>query len=173
MLASSQMDRTRRASSHKGSSEEGQGGGPFGRNSADRDLLPLEDQLSMSTPPSKRSGTNIVTTGGKSEQQVNKLNEILYLCSLRFVIKFVIFLSFLIKMKDEAYWERRRKNNEAAKRSRDARRAKEDEIAIRAAFLERENISLRYELSVVKDEVAKLRAYYSRSPRDELGGHVI
>ncbi|CAF1094323.1 unnamed protein product [Didymodactylos carnosus] len=33
--------------------------------------------------------------------------------------------------KDEAYWERRRKNNEAAKRSRDARRAKEDEIAIR------------------------------------------
>lgn len=33
--------------------------------------------------------------------------------------------------KDEAYWERRRKNNEAAKRSRDARRAKEDEIALR------------------------------------------
>ena len=34
-------------------------------------------------------------------------------------------------IKDDAYWERRRKNNEAAKRSRDARRAKEDEIAIR------------------------------------------
>ena len=34
-------------------------------------------------------------------------------------------------IKDEAYWERRRKNNEAAKRSRDARRAKEDEIALR------------------------------------------
>lgn len=33
--------------------------------------------------------------------------------------------------KDDAYWERRRKNNEAAKRSRDARRAKEDEIALR------------------------------------------
>ncbi len=32
---------------------------------------------------------------------------------------------------DNIYWERRRKNNEAAKRSRDARRAKEDEIAIR------------------------------------------
>ena len=28
----------------------------------------------------------------------------------------------------EAYWERRKKNNEAAKRSRDARRAKEDEV---------------------------------------------
>ena len=34
-------------------------------------------------------------------------------------------------LKDDAYWERRRKNNEAAKRSRDARRAKEDEIALR------------------------------------------
>lgn len=34
-------------------------------------------------------------------------------------------------IKDDAYWERRRKNNEAAKRSRDARRVKEDEIALR------------------------------------------
>jgi bZIP factor len=34
-------------------------------------------------------------------------------------------------IKDDAYWERRRKNNEAAKRSRDARRVKEDEITIR------------------------------------------
>ena len=34
-------------------------------------------------------------------------------------------------IKDNTYWERRRKNNEAAKRSRDARRAKEDEIALR------------------------------------------
>ncbi len=60
-------------------------------------------------------------------------------------------------MKDEAYWERRRKNNEAAKRSRDARRAKEDEIAIRAAFLEQENLKLRCELSTARDEAAKYR----------------
>ncbi|XP_068209525.1 uncharacterized protein [Palaemon carinicauda] len=60
-------------------------------------------------------------------------------------------------VKDEAYWERRRKNNEAAKRSRDARRAKEDEIAIRAAFLEQENIKLRIELSSLKSETTKLR----------------
>ncbi|XP_076282191.1 transcription factor giant [Lasioglossum baleicum] len=59
--------------------------------------------------------------------------------------------------KDAAYWERRRKNNEAAKRSRDARRAKEDEIAIRAAFLEQENIKLRYELVALRNETAKLR----------------
>jgi hypothetical protein len=32
---------------------------------------------------------------------------------------------------NDAYSERRKKNNEAAKRSRDTRRAKEDEIAIR------------------------------------------
>ncbi|XP_064104318.1 uncharacterized protein LOC135214178 [Macrobrachium nipponense] len=60
-------------------------------------------------------------------------------------------------VKDDAYWERRRKNNEAAKRSRDARRAKEDEIAIRAAFLEQENIKLRIELSSLKSETTKLR----------------
>ncbi|XP_071857355.1 transcription factor giant [Bombus fervidus] len=61
--------------------------------------------------------------------------------------------------KDAAYRERRRKNNEAAKRSRDARRAKEDEIAIRAAFLEHENKRLKYELSVLKNETAKIMAY--------------
>ncbi|XP_031830498.1 transcription factor giant [Nomia melanderi] len=59
--------------------------------------------------------------------------------------------------KDAAYWERRRKNNEAAKRSRDARRAKEDEIAIRAAFLEQENLKLKYELIALRNETAKLR----------------
>ncbi|KAI1284989.1 Cell death specification protein 2 [Halotydeus destructor] len=61
------------------------------------------------------------------------------------------------EQKDDAYWERRRKNNEAAKRSRDARRAKEDEIAIRAAFLEQENLKLRVEVAGLKTETAKLR----------------
>lgn len=60
-------------------------------------------------------------------------------------------------VKDDAYWERRRKNNEAAKRSRDARRIKEDEIAIRAALLEQENLKLRLEVSQLKQETAKLR----------------
>lgn len=59
-------------------------------------------------------------------------------------------------VKDDAYWERRRKNNEAAKRSRDARRAKEDEIAIRAAFLETENMKLRLEVAALKQELTKL-----------------
>lgn len=60
--------------------------------------------------------------------------------------------------KDQAYWERRRKNNLAAKRSRDARRSKEDEIAIRAAFLEQENVQLKWELTRLKSETTRLRA---------------
>lgn len=63
-------------------------------------------------------------------------------------------------LKDEAYWERRRKNNEAAKRSRDLRRAKEDEIAIRAAFLEQENFKLKCELMQSRQECDKIRALW-------------
>lgn len=58
--------------------------------------------------------------------------------------------------RDSAYLERRRKNNEAAKRSRDARRHKEEEIAYRAAKLEQENISLRAELLLLRRESAEL-----------------
>ncbi|KAK7939401.1 hypothetical protein WMY93_002727 [Mugilogobius chulae] len=41
------------------------------------------------------------------------------------------------EQKDEKYWSRRKKNNLAAKRSRDARRLKENQITVRASFLER------------------------------------
>lgn len=58
---------------------------------------------------------------------------------------------------DPTYWEKRRKNNEAAKRSRDARRAKEDEIAIRCAFLEQENVKLKYETMSLRNELERLR----------------
>ncbi len=46
---------------------------------------------------------------------------------------------FLEIIQDEKYWKRRAKNNEAAKRSRDLRREKENQIMQRVAFLEREN----------------------------------
>ena len=59
--------------------------------------------------------------------------------------------------KDDKYWERRRKNNMAAKRSRDARRAKENQIAIRASFLERENKALAQELSKARADNHLLR----------------
>lgn len=70
-------------------------------------------------------------------------------------------------LKDEAYWERRRKNNEAAKRSRDLRRAKEDEIAIRAAFLEQENFRLKLELIQAKTDFDKMKALWLGSQQGQ------
>ncbi|XP_053493799.1 hepatic leukemia factor-like [Ictalurus furcatus] len=60
-------------------------------------------------------------------------------------------------MKDDKYWARRRKNNVAAKRSRDARRLKENQIAIRAAFLEKENAALRQEVAELRKELGRCR----------------
>ena len=57
---------------------------------------------------------------------------------------------------DATYVERRRKNNESAKRSRDARRLKEKLTALRAAELEQENVQLRAELAVLRNQAAKL-----------------
>ncbi|TRY67529.1 hypothetical protein TCAL_03320 [Tigriopus californicus] len=50
--------------------------------------------------------------------------------------------------KDDKYWSRRIKNNIAARRSREARRLKENQIALRAAFLESENKNLRQKFQV-------------------------
>jgi len=66
--------------------------------------------------------------------------------------------------KDAAYWERRRKNNEAAKRSRDARRHKENEIAVRASYLEQENIQLKMELVQLRTELGAMRDQVNRRP---------
>ena len=59
--------------------------------------------------------------------------------------------------KDDRYWERRRKNNMAAKRSRDARRVKENQIAMKATFYERENKILTQELGKARAEIHVLR----------------
>ncbi|XP_072304352.1 D site albumin promoter binding protein a [Eucyclogobius newberryi] len=61
------------------------------------------------------------------------------------------------EQKDEKYWSRRVKNNEAAKRSRDARRLKENQISVRAAFLERENAALRQEVADMRKELGRCR----------------
>ncbi|XP_025423857.1 hepatic leukemia factor isoform X2 [Sipha flava] len=65
-------------------------------------------------------------------------------------------------LKDEKYWARRRKNNMAAKRSRDARRMKENQIALRAGFLEKENMGLRQEMERLKKENLALRDRLSK-----------
>jgi len=74
------------------------------------------------------------------------------------------------ELKDDKYWARRRKNNMAAKRSRDARRMKENQIAITASYLERENELLRKQLEDSKRETkvlkAKLARYESLIPMD-------
>uniref|UniRef100_UPI003AADB708 hepatic leukemia factor-like isoform X1 n=1 Tax=Centroberyx gerrardi TaxID=166262 RepID=UPI003AADB708 len=58
---------------------------------------------------------------------------------------------------DDKYWARRRKNNMAAKRSRDARRLKENQIAIRASFLEKENSALRLEVADLRKELGRTK----------------
>lgn len=65
-------------------------------------------------------------------------------------------------MKDEKYWSRRHKNNEAAKRSRDARRLKENQISVRAAYLERENAALRQEVAEMRKELGRCRNILSK-----------
>ncbi|ESO10250.1 hypothetical protein HELRODRAFT_146802, partial [Helobdella robusta] len=60
--------------------------------------------------------------------------------------------------KDEAYWERRRKNNEAAKRSRDTRRQKEEEIAQTAQSLAEENLGLKAQIKILRNELSTLQA---------------
>jgi leukemia factor-related protein len=61
------------------------------------------------------------------------------------------------EQKDIKYWARRRKNNMAAKRSRDARRMKENQIAMRASFLEKENVKLRQEIDRIQKENSMLQ----------------
>ena len=59
--------------------------------------------------------------------------------------------------KDNKYFERRKRNNQAAKKSRDARKAREDDIAIRAVFLEKENAVLRAQTATLRDEANSLK----------------
>ncbi|XP_062382527.1 TEF transcription factor, PAR bZIP family member a isoform X2 [Sardina pilchardus] len=66
------------------------------------------------------------------------------------------------EQKDDRYWERRKKNNFAAKRSRDARRLKENQITVRAAFLERENTALRQEVAELRKENGRFKNVATR-----------
>ena len=61
------------------------------------------------------------------------------------------------EMKNSKYWAKRTKNNEAAKRSREARRLKENQIAMRARYLEEENNALKIEVEDLKKENGDLK----------------
>ena len=57
----------------------------------------------------------------------------------------------------ESYWERRKKNNASAKKSRDARKTRVLQTQIKAAFLERENLKIHAQLMIVQQENACLK----------------
>jgi len=61
------------------------------------------------------------------------------------------------QMKDEKYWKRRVRNNRSAKKSREAKRAKDDVIKSRMAFLEMENSNLKM---LVSKLLAERNAYH-------------
>ncbi|XP_051569469.1 TEF transcription factor, PAR bZIP family member b isoform X3 [Myxocyprinus asiaticus] len=63
--------------------------------------------------------------------------------------------------KDDKYWSRRKKNNVAAKRSRDARRLKENQIAVRTSFLERENAAMRQEVAELRKDCGRCKKIMS------------
>ncbi|XP_062234560.1 HLF transcription factor, PAR bZIP family member b isoform X2 [Platichthys flesus] len=65
-------------------------------------------------------------------------------------------------LKDDKYWASRRKNNFAAKRSRVARRLKENQIATRAGFLEKENCALRWEVADLRKELGHTKSILSK-----------
>lgn len=62
------------------------------------------------------------------------------------------------EQKDEKYWEKRLKNKEATRRSREAKRLKQNQIALRAAHLERENRSLKEQVELARRSSSRLRA---------------
>ena len=61
------------------------------------------------------------------------------------------------KVKDERYWQRRHRNNIAAKKSRDAKRRQELCTQQRVTFLKTENTRLLLELSCLRQENTKLK----------------
>ena len=61
------------------------------------------------------------------------------------------------EMKDESYWSKRKKNNDSARRSREARRLKEERLLIDVDHLEQENQQLRAEVLLLRKEISQLR----------------
>ena len=57
--------------------------------------------------------------------------------------------------KDDKYWERRQRNNLAAKRSREAKRAREIQVAKKTAALEKENASLKKQVKKLKADIKR------------------
>lgn len=63
--------------------------------------------------------------------------------------------------KDATYYEKRARNNESAKRSRDSRRFKEQQIQERADFLQHENSRLTLENQTIRYQLSQLHLFYN------------
>ncbi|VDP68886.1 unnamed protein product [Echinostoma caproni] len=73
------------------------------------------------------------------------------------------------EVKDQAYWEKRVKNNEAARRSRRARKSKEQSLRDYAERLEKANTQLLQEIKLLKQEVARLKSETGQKNGGEKG----
>lgn len=67
------------------------------------------------------------------------------------------------EQKDGAYYEKRARNNESAKRSRDARRMKEQHTQERLTYLEHEHSRLVMENQALRYQITQLHALYGVS----------
>lgn len=59
--------------------------------------------------------------------------------------------------KTDQYWDRRKKNNVSAKKSRDARRQREALMNQRSSMMETENLRVRAELATLREENTRLK----------------
>ena len=62
------------------------------------------------------------------------------------------------------YAEKRKKNNESAKRCRDARIKREYTITLKAVQLEQENTVLKEQMKKLEDELTQYRLYFGQLP---------
>ncbi|CAD5113137.1 DgyrCDS2327 [Dimorphilus gyrociliatus] len=69
--------------------------------------------------------------------------------------------------KDDKYWQRRQKNNIAAKRSRDAKRNKEQETMQKAANLEKANTELKRQVNELQQKNKELTRRLSKYENDK------
>lgn len=70
--------------------------------------------------------------------------------------------------KDDAYWERRKRNNESAKKSREMRRWKEQQTTFRVKVLEQENLKLKTEVTMLRNELENFRKIICNERRDNI-----
>ncbi|KAK0067615.1 CCAAT/enhancer-binding protein alpha [Biomphalaria pfeifferi] len=70
--------------------------------------------------------------------------------------------------KDEKYFERRRRNNDAARRSRDSRKQREDNLATRASYLETTNNVLRARIMAVQEEIGHLKSRWVQKSQEQV-----